>query len=178
MDVNITDRRGQVMEKVEEAFFEKLGQAMEYSRETLYDIMLDYAVEGDGYIEARDLPKVIKKLGIMNPDPHLHHVLQAGGCGPNDTRIDIHRFARNLEAEIAKRHKVAASVYERQLQKIAAILKAKDISLFEFFVMLFNLICDSQDLADGIGIRGFRGIQFLKEFDGVVHKLLVSWRRR
>ena len=154
MDVNITDRRGTVMEKVEEAFFEKLGQAMEYSRETLYDIMLDYAVEGDGYIEARDLPKVIKKLGIMNPDPHLHHVLQAGGCGPNDTRIDIHRFARNLEAEIAKRHKVAASVYERQLQKIAAILKHKGISLFEFFVMLdVNRSCTVSKLEFKTGIQ-------------------------
>ena len=109
----MTDRRGQVMEKVEEAFFEKLGHAMEYSQETLYDIMVDYAVEGDGYIEARDLPKVIKKLGIMNPDPHLHHVLQAGGCGPNELRIHCQRFALNLEAEIAKRHKLAASLYER-----------------------------------------------------------------
>lgn len=39
MDLNIKNRSGQVMEQVEEAFFEKLGAAMEYSRETLYDVM-------------------------------------------------------------------------------------------------------------------------------------------
>ena len=86
-DLCSKDRTGQVMEKVEEAFFEKLGQAMEYSRENLYDIMQDYDRDGDGTIDAKDLPKVIKKLGIMNPDPHLQHVLRAGGLGIEEKRI-------------------------------------------------------------------------------------------
>lgn len=45
MDLDIKHRSGQVMVKVEEAFFEKLGQAMEYSRETLYDIMQGYDLD-------------------------------------------------------------------------------------------------------------------------------------
>jgi Ca2+-binding EF-hand superfamily protein len=136
MDISIRNRSGHVMEKVEEAFFEKLGQAMEYSSETLYDLMQDYDLESSGFIETKDLAKVIKKLGIMNPEPHLHHVLRAGGCGPNDKRIDYTAFSRDLEAEITRRKREAATVSQRLLQKIAAILKAKDITLFEFFVML------------------------------------------
>jgi Ca2+-binding EF-hand superfamily protein len=72
----------------------------------------------------------------MNPDPHLHHVLRAGRCGANDKRIAYADFSRNLEAEITKRKKQATSVHETLLQKIVAVLKTKDTSLFEFFVML------------------------------------------
>ena len=92
---------------MEESFFEKLGQAMEYSRETLYDIMQEYDFEHDGTIDVSDLSKVLKKLGIMNPEPHLHHVLLAGRCGPNDKRIDYTDFSLNLEAEITKRKRLA-----------------------------------------------------------------------
>ena len=56
---------------------------MEYSRETLYDIMQDYE-DDDHTIDVKDLPKVIKKLGIMHPGPHIQVVLQAGKCGLND----------------------------------------------------------------------------------------------
>lgn len=136
MDLSIKSRSGQVLERVEEAFFERLGQAMEYSRETLFDIMQDYDFAREGTIDAADLSRVIKKLGIMNPEPHLEHVLRAGGCGPNDKRIDYTDFSLNLEAEIGRRKKQADSVHERLLQKISAVLKSKGISLFEFFVML------------------------------------------
>lgn len=68
------------MEKVEEAFFEKLGQAMEYSQDSLLEIMEEYDFERDGTIDSKDLPKVIKKLGIMNPEPHIHLILKAGRC--------------------------------------------------------------------------------------------------
>ena len=51
-------------------------------------------------------------------------------------RIAYADFARQLEAEILKRKKSAASVHQTLLRKIAAILKARDTSFFEFFVML------------------------------------------
>lgn len=105
MDLDIKNRSGQVMEKVEEAFFERLGQAMDYSQETLFEVMQEYDVERDGTIDAKDLPKVIKKLGIMNPEPHLAQVLRAGRYRAQDKRIDYTDFAVNLEAEIAKRKK-------------------------------------------------------------------------
>lgn len=113
MDLNIKNRSGQVMEKVEEAFFEKLGQAMEYSQDTLLEVMQEYDFERDGTIDAKDLPKVIKKLGIMSPEPHIPHVLRAGRCLPQDKRIDYADFSRCLEAEIARRKKKAASVAQR-----------------------------------------------------------------
>lgn len=109
---------------------------MEYSRETLYDIMQGYDLDGEGTIEASDLPKVIKKLGIMNPDPHMHHVLMAGCGNLTDKRIDFATFAMNLESEVTRRKRESATVYEKQLEKIAAILRAREITLFEFFVML------------------------------------------
>jgi Ca2+-binding EF-hand superfamily protein len=124
------------MEKVEEAFFEKLGQAMEYSQDSLLEVMQEYDFERGGTIDAKDLPKVIKKLGIMNPEPHIPAVLRAGRCLPQDKRIDYADFSRYLEAEIAKRKKKAASVAQRQMEKVSAILKVKEMSLFEFFVMV------------------------------------------
>jgi len=105
MDLDIKNRSGQVMEKVEEAFFERLGQAMDYSQETLFEVMQEYDFEQDGTIDAKDLLKVIKKLGIMNPEPHLPQVLRAGRYRAQDKRIDYTDFAVNLEAEIAKRKK-------------------------------------------------------------------------
>ena len=136
MDLDIKHRADTVMAKVEDAFFERLGQAMEYSRETLYDIMQAYDLDGEGTIDVKDLPKVIKKLGIMNPDPHMHHVLKAGCGNVTDKRIDFATFSMNLEAEVTKRKRESSSVYEKQLEKIAAILRARDTTLFEFFVML------------------------------------------
>ena len=76
---------------------------MEYSQETLYEIMEDYEVDVPGTIDAKDLPKVITKLGIMNPLPHMHHVLRAGGCTLNDKRINYREFSMNLEQEILRR---------------------------------------------------------------------------
>ena len=72
----------------------------------------------------------------MNPDPHIEHVLRAGGCGPQHKRIAYADFALQLEAEILKRKKSASSVHQTILRKISAMLKAKDTSFFEFFVML------------------------------------------
>lgn len=51
-------------------------------------------------------------------------------------RIAYADFARQLEVEILKRKKSAATVHQTLLRKIAAILKARDTSFFEFFVML------------------------------------------
>jgi len=72
----------------------------------------------------------------MNPDPHLELVRKAGGLGVQDKRIVYADFAQRLEIVILKRKKSAASVHQALLQKIAAILKARDTSFFEFFVVL------------------------------------------
>jgi Ca2+-binding EF-hand superfamily protein len=41
--------------------------------------MKEYDLENDGTIDAKDLTKVIKKLGIMNPEPNMSIVFKAGG---------------------------------------------------------------------------------------------------
>lgn len=79
MDLNIRQRQGIVSEKVEDAFIQKLSDCIAYSRDSLYQIMKQYDVDGSGTIEAFDLGKVIKKLGIMNPEPHIATIMKIGG---------------------------------------------------------------------------------------------------
>jgi Ca2+-binding EF-hand superfamily protein len=136
MDVNMDKRKGEVLFFVEEAFFARLGEAISYNREDLEHVMQDYDFERNGTIDAEDLSKVVKKLGIMNPDPHRNSLLSAGGCNMHDKTIDISQFAGTLEAELNRRKKKADSVHEKLLQKIYATLKSKNTSVFEFFVTL------------------------------------------
>lgn len=75
--------------------------------------MEEYDFQRDGTIDSRDLPKVIKKLGIMNPEPHIHLILKAGRCRIQDKRIDYIEFSGFLEADITRRKKKAASVAKR-----------------------------------------------------------------
>ena len=136
MDLNMRDRAGEVQEKVEEAFFEAIGQALEDSPEPLEDLMREHDFEHDGTIDARDLPSVLKRLSVMNPEPHLPTLLKAARLGPNDKKIDYQAFSASLEAEVAKRRRQSSAIHERMLQKLAALLRARDTSFFEFFIML------------------------------------------
>jgi Ca2+-binding EF-hand superfamily protein len=135
IDHNMRERREEVLGKVEEAFFEKLGQAMDHSKETLVDVMQSYDVNNDGTIDPRDLSKVINKLGIMNPDPHLEHVFRAGRSEEGE-RIVYVDFATNLETEIRRRKRTAAQDREKLLEAISTILKSQERSYFELFVIL------------------------------------------
>lgn len=80
MDLSIKNREEKVMENVEESLFKNLGEAMEYRSESLYQIMQEYDIERDGTIDSKDLVKVMKKLGLMNPEPNMHLIMKAGGC--------------------------------------------------------------------------------------------------
>jgi hypothetical protein len=52
----------------------------------------------------------------MNPEPHLPAVIRAGrGPESGNGRIDYEDFCLNLEAEIRKRQRQAASVHENIL---------------------------------------------------------------
>ena len=136
MDVKMDQRKDEVLEYVEEAFFAKLGEAISYNRDNLEHVMQDYDFNKDDTIEATDLPKVVKKLGIMNPDPHMESLLNAGGCRSDESTIAISQFATALEADMLRRKKAADSVHEKLLQKIYAALKSRNTSVFEFFVTL------------------------------------------
>jgi Ca2+-binding EF-hand superfamily protein len=96
---------------------------MDHSRETLVDVMQTYDINNDGTIDPGDLPKVINKLGIMNPDPHLETVFRAGRAQEGE-RVDYVDFATNLEVEIRQRQKSAAQGRGRLLHAISAILKS------------------------------------------------------
>ena len=65
--------------------------------------MAEYDFERDGTIDSNDLPKIIKKLGIMNPEPHIGLVLKEGRCRTQDKRIDYAEFASFLQVDIARR---------------------------------------------------------------------------
>lgn len=65
----------------------------------------DFERDSEGTIDARDLPKVVKKLGIMNPEPHLSALKRAGGCTDNDKVIDYRSFALNIEEFVKKKKK-------------------------------------------------------------------------
>jgi len=49
--------------------------------------MKSYDFENDGTIDAKELIKVIRKLGIMNPEPHFNILMKAGKARPADKRI-------------------------------------------------------------------------------------------
>ena len=98
--------------------------------------MQDYDFERTGSIETFDLGKVIKKLGIMNPEPHIDSILKMTGVPKEDRRIPYLEFTTTLTQQLAKRRKETSTVYERLMQKIFAILQVRDISIFEFFVSL------------------------------------------
>ena len=98
--------------------------------------MRSYDVDNSGTIEAFDLGKVIKKLGIMNPEPHISTIIKLGGCSITEKRIPCIRFATELQNQLAKRTKDSSSTFERVMQKLVAILRTRDITIFEFFVML------------------------------------------
>jgi len=42
--------------------------------------MLAYDYEQNGQMDTKDLVKVIQKLGIMNPQPHIDQVMIAAKC--------------------------------------------------------------------------------------------------
>ena len=52
---------------------------------------------------SKELIKVIRKLGIMNPEPHFNILMKAGKARPTDKRISYTEFSSNLLAEINKR---------------------------------------------------------------------------
>ena len=42
---------------------------------------MDYDYDNDGTIDVKDLRKIVKKLGIQNPEPHMELLLKTGNCG-------------------------------------------------------------------------------------------------
>jgi Ca2+-binding EF-hand superfamily protein len=136
MDLDIKRRAEQVKNVVEEAFFTQLGEAMDHSSQNLFELMEEYDFEQDGSIDTKDIIKVIKKLGIMNPEPHVPSLLKAGGCGAKDKRINYQVFSSQVEHFIAKRNKDASHTYITQLKRITAVLQSRDLSVFDFFVKI------------------------------------------
>lgn len=74
-----------------------------------------YDIENDGTIDSKELLKVIRKLGIMNPDPHFEILMKAGRVRTTDKRISYREFSSNLLAEINKRIRHNLSIHEELL---------------------------------------------------------------
>ena len=45
--------------------------------------------------------------------------------------------------------------------------------IFNFIVMILDLVGDMKELGDDIGVHGILGIKFVQEFDGVINELVV-----
>jgi Ca2+-binding EF-hand superfamily protein len=77
--------------------------------------MKSYDFENDGTIDSKELVKVIRKLGFMNPEPHFNILMKAGKIRPTDKRISYMEFSSNLLAEINKRKRHSLSIHEELL---------------------------------------------------------------
>jgi hypothetical protein len=101
--------------------------------------MKAYDTDRRNTIEVFDLPKVLKKLGILNSEPHIDSLIKLAGVdlkGERREKIDIRQFSNKLIQALAKRKKDNTHRFEKVVRKLMAILETKDITIFEFFVML------------------------------------------
>ena len=63
-------------------------------------------------------------------------ILQTGGAGLKDERIDIVNFSIKMMAEVEKKSKETNYIKTKFMQKIHAMLRAKGLSLFDIFVKM------------------------------------------
>jgi Ca2+-binding EF-hand superfamily protein len=136
MDANIRHRRNILQPGVDDAVFKKLSDCLQYQSESLYDSLKTYDVDDSGTILRHDLVRVFKRLGLSTIEPHLPLILQTGGAGLKDERIDIASFSIKMMAEVEKRAKQTHFVKTKFMQKIHSMLRAKGLSLFDIFVKM------------------------------------------
>ena len=136
MDANIRHRRAVLEDDVNEAFFMKLHSCLEYSGETIYESLKRSDFDHSDSILRDDMVRVMKRIGMSNIEPHMEFLMTTGGAGVDDERIDIYNFADKLTAEVTRRVKTKGMIKEKFLRKLHSLLKAKGLSLFDFFMRL------------------------------------------
>jgi Ca2+-binding EF-hand superfamily protein len=84
MDTNIRQRRNSLNQFVEEEIYAKIAQCLQQAGESLYQAMKVYDNTHDNTIQARDLTRVFKRLGLQSIEPHLPLILKTGGIRLQD----------------------------------------------------------------------------------------------
>jgi Ca2+-binding EF-hand superfamily protein len=78
LDDNIRKRSYALKENVEESIMARIKECLDYAGETLYESLKIYDLEDLNTINLSDLPRVFKRLGISNIDPHIPYLLRIG----------------------------------------------------------------------------------------------------
>ena len=107
-----------------------------YSSESLFEALSVYEISNEGKIQARDLPRAFKRLGLQSIESHLPMVLQAGDVRLIDERIDITDFSNKFLEVIKARSKKLQMSKVHIMSKVYSVLRATNMSLFDFFVQL------------------------------------------
>jgi len=136
MDANIRHRRGALRETVEDAIFKQISNCLLHSGEELYDVLKVYDFDDNNTINREDFIRVFKRLNVSNFEAHLPIVLQIGGCGLQDEKIDIWTFSHRIMREVKKRDRKNNSSTHAFIRQLHSILKIKSMSLFDFFFRL------------------------------------------
>lgn len=105
-----------------------------HSSESLYEALSVYEIQNEGKIQARDLPRAFKRLGLQSIESHLPMVLKAGDVRLQDERIDIVDFTNKFMEVIKTRSKKLQMSKVHIMNKVYSVLRATNISLFDFFV--------------------------------------------
>lgn len=98
--------------------------------------MKDYEFDNSGKIHTTDLVRVFKRVGVLHPEPHMKHLIVAGGAKESDDTIDIILFSQQLQKNIDKELKIGMKKATEFIMKLNSLIQAKKLSIFEFFCIL------------------------------------------
>lgn len=136
MDANIRHRRSSLAHLVEDKVFKKIADCINHSGESLYEAMKVYDSHDSGQIQARDLTRVFKRLGLQSIEPHLPLVLKTGGIRVQDEIVEIVDFVNKFTTELNRRTKQSGLVRIQTINKLHSVLESNKISMYDFFTKL------------------------------------------
>jgi len=90
--------------------FKKIADCINHSGESLFEAMKVYDIMGQGQIQARDITRVFKRLGLQSIEPHLPLVLKTGGIRVQDNIVEIADFCRKFMTELGLRTKQSSVI--------------------------------------------------------------------
>lgn len=93
MDVHLKQKQAVAGDEAHEILFIKLKALLDNQDKTLFEYMADFDYDNTGTIMTLDLVFVMKKVGLLRPEPHLQMILQAGNARETDERIDYTVFS-------------------------------------------------------------------------------------
>lgn len=136
MDVHLKQKQSVAGDDAHEILFHKLKALLDNQDKSLFEYMADFDYDNTGTIMTQDLVFVMKKVGLLRPEPYLQMILQAGNARETDERIDYTVFSQKLEEKITNSMSQSSQKQNLLVSKIAECLKSKKMSPFDFFTTL------------------------------------------